>query len=80
MVINIWLYIVTVESAQLKNNGGLIKPHPYVELSVDDFKRHKTEVIKNTYQPKWNEEFTVYVYNNLLFLIFNISLDEQCLS
>lgn len=58
------IIFVSVESAHLKNNGGLIKPHPYVELSVDDFKRHKTEVIKNTYQPKWNEEFTVYVYQN----------------
>lgn len=39
-----------------------MKPHPYVELNVDDFKRHKTEVIKNAYQPKWNEEFTLYVH------------------
>lgn len=53
--------IVLVENAHLKNNGGLIKPHPYVELCVDDIKRHKTEVIKNSYQPKWNEEFTMYL-------------------
>ncbi|XP_060844747.1 E3 ubiquitin-protein ligase Su(dx)-like [Rhopalosiphum padi] len=59
--IQIFQLIVTIESADLKNNGGLIKPHPYVELIVDDFKRNKTEVIKNTYQPKWNEEFTVLV-------------------
>ncbi|XP_025424061.1 E3 ubiquitin-protein ligase Su(dx) isoform X2 [Sipha flava] len=58
---NFFQLLVTIESGHLKNNGGLIKPHPYVELNVDDFKRHKTEVIKNTYQPKWNEEFTVLV-------------------
>jgi len=60
-IVNLIFIAVLVESADLKNNGGLIKPHPYVELIVDDFKRNKTEVIKNTYQPKWNEEFTVYV-------------------
>lgn len=61
MLIHSNFIAVLVESASLKNNGGLIKPHPYVELIVDDCKRNKTEVIKNTYQPKWNEEFTVYV-------------------
>lgn len=60
--------IVLVENAHLKNNGGLIKPHPYVELCVDDIKRHKTEVIKNSYQPKWNEEFTMYVTYFILIL------------
>jgi len=60
-------FIISVESANLKNNGGLIKPHPYVELNVDDFKRHKTEVFKNTYLPKWNEEFTVYVSKNTYY-------------
>ncbi|KAL5237168.1 hypothetical protein ACI65C_004578 [Semiaphis heraclei] len=59
--IQIFQLIVTIESANIKNSGGLIKPHPYVELIVDDCKRNKTEVIKNTYQPKWNEEFTVLV-------------------
>jgi len=53
----------------------LIKPHPYVELIVDDCKKNKTEVIKNTYQPKWNEEFTVYVnsyYRSLDLFIINV--------
>ncbi|VVC44025.1 E3 ubiquitin-protein ligase, SMURF1 type,WW domain,C2 domain,HECT domain [Cinara cedri] len=58
---NFFQLIVTIESAHLKSNGGLIRPHPYVELNIDDYKRHKTEVLKNTYQPKWNEEFTVLV-------------------
>lgn len=56
------IFTVSVESANLKNSGGLIKPHPYVEFHVDDFKRHRSVVARNTYQPKWNNEFTVYVY------------------
>lgn len=59
-IIHKYTYLFSVESAHLKNNGGLIRPHPYVEINVDDYKRHKTEVLKNTYQPKWNEELTVY--------------------
>lgn len=38
-----------------------MKPNPYVELSIDDKSPRKTEIVKNTYQPKWNEEFTVLV-------------------
>jgi len=69
--LNLTFILVLVENADLKNNGGLIKPHPYVELIVDDFKRNKTEVIKNTYQPKWNEEFTVYVCSYHIDVKFN---------
>lgn len=32
-----------------------------MELSIDDKSPRKTEIVKNTYQPKWNEEFTVLV-------------------
>nr|CAD7399900.1 unnamed protein product [Timema poppensis] len=50
----------TVECAHLRG-GSFLKPNPYVELSVDDKSPRKTEVVKCTYQPKWNEEFTVLV-------------------
>lgn len=62
---------VSVESANLKSSGGIMKPHPYVELNVDDFKRHKSEIVRNTYQPKWNNEFTVYVYVYVSVIICN---------
>lgn len=65
LVLLYYLYLiltVSVESANLKSSGGIMKPHPYVELNVDDYKRHKSEIVRNTYQPKWNNEFTVYVY------------------
>nr|CAD7445561.1 unnamed protein product [Timema bartmani] len=51
---------VTIECAHLRG-GSFLKPNPYVELSVDDKSPRKTEVVKCTYQPKWNEEFTVLV-------------------
>jgi len=57
-------FIISVESAVLKSTGQIVKPYPYVELSVDDFKKHRTQIFKNTYQPKWNEEVTVYVFKN----------------
>ncbi|XP_063229832.1 E3 ubiquitin-protein ligase Su(dx) [Bacillus rossius redtenbacheri] len=51
---------VTIECAHLRG-GTFLKPNPYVEFSVDDKAPRKTEVVKNTYQPKWNEEFTILV-------------------
>ncbi|XP_034230573.1 E3 ubiquitin-protein ligase Su(dx) [Thrips palmi] len=52
---------VTIECAHLKSSGGFLKPNPYVELAIDDKAPRKTEVVKCTIQPKWNEEFTVLV-------------------
>lgn len=52
--------LVLVEEASLRNNGFL-KPNPYVELVIDNKSKRKTDVVKNTYLPKWNEEFTVLV-------------------
>lgn len=54
------LYGFSVEEASLRNNGFL-KPNPYVELVIDNKSKRKTDVVKNTYLPKWNEEFTVLV-------------------
>lgn len=55
---------LSVECAHLKNaaTAFLLKPNPYVELYVDNAHVRKTEVVKCTYQPKWNEEFTMYVF------------------
>lgn len=49
-----------VEHASLRNNGFL-KPNPYVELSIDNKSIRKTETVKNSTVPKWNEEFTILV-------------------
>lgn len=52
--------IFTVEQAFLKNNG-IFKPNPYVEISIDSNSPRKTDIIKHTYLPTWNESFTVCV-------------------
>lgn len=42
-----------------------MKPNPYVELTVNDNRStRKTEFLRNTYSPKWNEDFTVLVTPN----------------
>jgi len=66
---------VTIECAHLRSSGGFLKPNPYVELSVDDKAPRKTEVVKCTYQPKWNEEFTVLItpYSHLHFRLLDHS-------
>lgn len=50
-----------MECAHLRGSSSFLKPNPYVELSIDDKSPRRTEFVKNTYQPKWNEEFTVLV-------------------
>lgn len=57
--INTCILCVVVECAHLRGGSSFLKPNPYVELSIDDKTPRKTEVVKCTYQPKWNEEFTV---------------------
>ncbi|XP_016945025.3 E3 ubiquitin-protein ligase Su(dx) [Drosophila suzukii] len=54
---------VTIEGASLRNNGFL-KPNPYVELLIDSKSKRKTDLVKNSYLPKWNEEFTVLITPN----------------
>ncbi|KAK6616958.1 hypothetical protein RUM43_014928 [Polyplax serrata] len=53
---------VTIECAHLRGGSSFsLKPNPYVELSVDNQHPKRTEVVRCTYQPKWNEEFTIFV-------------------
>lgn len=54
---------ITIEEASLRNNGFL-KPNPYVELLIDNKSKRKTDTMKNTHLPKWDEEFTVLVTPN----------------
>ncbi|XP_031619343.1 E3 ubiquitin-protein ligase Su(dx) [Contarinia nasturtii] len=51
---------ITIEKASLRNNG-IFKPNPYVEISIDNNSPRKTDIIKHTYLPNWNETFTVCV-------------------
>ncbi|KAK7504720.1 hypothetical protein BaRGS_00004206 [Batillaria attramentaria] len=54
---------VNIESAKLTAFGGLFsaKPDPYLELIVDGQPPRKTEVIRKSTNPKWDESFTVLV-------------------
>lgn len=56
-------------------SSTFLKPNPYIEFSVDDKSPRKTEVSKSTYQPKWNEEFTILVtpYSQLHFRLLDHS-------
>uniref|UniRef100_A0A1Q3G2M0 HECT-type E3 ubiquitin transferase n=1 Tax=Culex tarsalis TaxID=7177 RepID=A0A1Q3G2M0_CULTA len=54
---------VTIEHASLRN-AGFLKPNPYVEISIDSKSTRKTDFLKNTNAPKWNERFTVIVSAN----------------
>lgn len=49
-----------MECAHLRSST-LIKPTPYVEITGDDKNPLKTETVKTTTQPKWNETFTLLV-------------------
>lgn len=63
-----------VESATLRNNG-IFKPNPYVELSIDNKSTRKTDFVKHTYLPKWDDDFTVLVTPNseLVFRVLDHS-------
>ncbi|XP_058121467.1 E3 ubiquitin-protein ligase Su(dx) [Anopheles ziemanni] len=52
--------IVLIEHATFRSNGFL-KPNPYVEFSIDGKSSRKTDFIKNTNTPKWNERFAIFV-------------------
>ncbi|KAJ6647636.1 E3 ubiquitin-protein ligase Su(dx) [Pseudolycoriella hygida] len=65
---------VSIESASLRNNG-IFKPNPYVELSIDNKSTRKTDFVKHTYLPKWEDDFTVLVTPNseLVFRVLDHS-------
>lgn len=42
-------------------NSGFLKPNPYVEVLVDGKSVRKTETLKNTHHPRWDQELTVLV-------------------
>lgn len=60
-----------MECAHLRNS--LIRPNPYVEISVDGTNPRKTETVKSTFQPKWNETFTLLVtpHSKINFVVFD---------
>ncbi|KAI4464488.1 hect domain ubiquitin-protein ligase [Holotrichia oblita] len=51
---------ISIECAHLRSSSFL-KPSPYVEITVDGHSPRRTEIVKTTSQPKWNESFTILV-------------------
>jgi hypothetical protein len=57
---------VTIDSARLNHNANglhqlLIKPSPYVELSVNAKPPKRTDICKSSTHPKWHAELSVIV-------------------
>ena len=66
---------LTIECGRINASTGLLKPNPYVEVTVDGKPPKKTEIAKSTYQPRWNESITPLVtpYSKILFRLYDHS-------
>lgn len=66
---------VTIKSSKLTTVGGLVpsKPDPFAEISVDGQPPRKTEILKKTLTPKWDEDFTLLVtpYSKLEIKVYS---------
>ena len=60
LMVNCYL-IFSVCNAKLSSQGGMFttKPDAYLELSVDGQPPRKTDTVKKTWNPTWNDHFTV---------------------
>lgn len=66
---------VVICNAKLSSQGGMFttKPDAYLELSVDGQPPRKTDTVKKTWNPTWNDHFTVLVtpQSKLEFKVLN---------
>jgi len=66
---------ITVQSAKISSQGGLFSTNPdtFLELSVDQQPARKTEIVKKSTNPKWDESQTVLVtpYSKLECKLFS---------
>jgi len=66
---------VTICNCKLNSQGGVFtsKPDAYIELSVDGQPPRKTDPVKKSWNPQWNEPFTVLVtpHSKLDFKVMN---------
>lgn len=55
-------YCISVACAEITNTAGLLyssKPDAYVELTIDGQPARKTDFVKKSSSPKWEDVFTV---------------------
>lgn len=66
---------LTIDCGRINASTGLLKPNPYVEVTVDGKPPKKSETCKSTYQPRWNEPITLLVtpYSKILFRLYDHS-------
>merc|ERR1719510_2082458 len=66
---------LTLNCGRINASTGLLKPNPYVEVTVDGKPPKKTEICKSTYQPRWNDSITLLVtpYSKILFRLYDHS-------
>ena len=64
---------LTIDVGRINSNVCLLKPNPYVEVTVDGKPPKKTEIVKGTFQPRWNEPITLLVtpYSKILFRLYD---------
>ncbi|QQP39524.1 E3 ubiquitin-protein ligase, partial [Caligus rogercresseyi] len=55
--------------------AGILKPNPYVEMSVDGKPPRRSEILKATYNPKWEEVITLLVtpFSKISFRLYDHS-------
>lgn len=64
------LRVTVVEAAKLDDKDKSDFNDPYVEVYIDEAKKHKTRTFSNEERPKWNETFELYT--DILFYFFSL--------
>ena len=63
------LRVTVVEAAKLTDKDKTDFNDPYVELYIDEKKKHKTRTLQDAERPVWNETFDLYVSECLVLAI-----------
>lgn len=70
---------VSVTNAEITNTGAIFssKPDAYLELIVDGQSARKTEVIRKSTSPRWDDIFTVWVSPTYVHVVVRVSVLAQ---
>lgn len=66
------LRVTIVEAAKLADKDTTDFNDSYVEVYVDEKKKHTTSVLKDVERPVWNESFDLYVFHLSSSLIWEL--------
>ncbi|CAK9298000.1 unnamed protein product [Gordionus sp. m RMFG-2023] len=64
---------ITILQAKLNVTSSIFKADPYVEVNADDKSVRKTSIIRKSWEPAWNETFSILVtpYSKLNFKVYD---------